>query len=142
MFKIGSVCKDKTREYLGRAICHMTPDRSLCSPFCGMPCSLNMSASRLVYLFFMFHCVLSFSFIHRKVRDSLPLFRQFFSSAFSLTYVSLASMKLPPDVLRYLTFSAPRRCLLSPCLLPVITGFFTLSPQGSPDRINFQPSYQ
>uniref|UniRef100_A0A8C5EQ97 Capping protein, Arp2/3 and myosin-I linker protein 3-like n=1 Tax=Gouania willdenowi TaxID=441366 RepID=A0A8C5EQ97_GOUWI len=42
------------------------------------------------------------SFSHRKVKDTLPLFRQFFSSAFSLTYVSLASMKLPPDVLRYL----------------------------------------
>ncbi|XP_054459345.1 capping protein, Arp2/3 and myosin-I linker protein 3-like [Anoplopoma fimbria] len=40
------------------------------------------------------------SFSHRKVKDTLPLFRQFFSSAFSLTYVSLASMKLPPDVLR------------------------------------------
>uniref|UniRef100_A0A3Q3WA78 Uncharacterized protein n=1 Tax=Mola mola TaxID=94237 RepID=A0A3Q3WA78_MOLML len=42
------------------------------------------------------------SFSHRKVKDTLPLFRQFFSSAFSLTYVSLASMKLPPDVLRCL----------------------------------------
>ncbi|XP_039985226.1 capping protein, Arp2/3 and myosin-I linker protein 3-like isoform X2 [Xiphias gladius] len=40
------------------------------------------------------------SFSHRKVKDTLPLFRQFFSSAFSLTHVSLASMKLPPDVLR------------------------------------------
>ncbi|CAG10944.1 unnamed protein product, partial [Tetraodon nigroviridis] len=45
--------------------------------------------------------------VHRKVKDSLPLFRQFFSSAFSLTYVSLASMKLPPDVLRCPTFSVP-----------------------------------
>ncbi|XP_034555561.1 capping protein, Arp2/3 and myosin-I linker protein 3-like isoform X2 [Notolabrus celidotus] len=42
------------------------------------------------------------SFSHRKVKDTLPLFRQFFSSAFSLTYVSLASTKLPPDVLRAL----------------------------------------
>ncbi|KAK2907601.1 hypothetical protein Q8A73_008674 [Channa argus] len=42
------------------------------------------------------------SFSHRKVKDALPLFRQFFSSAFSLTHVSLASMKLPPDVLRAL----------------------------------------
>ncbi|XP_068175514.1 capping protein, Arp2/3 and myosin-I linker protein 3-like isoform X2 [Antennarius striatus] len=42
------------------------------------------------------------SFSHRKVKDTLPMFRQFFSSAFSLTYVSLASMKLPPDVLRAL----------------------------------------
>ncbi|TWW72980.1 myosin-I linker protein 3 [Takifugu flavidus] len=37
------------------------------------------------------------SFSHRKARDSLPTFRQFFSSAFSLTHVSLASMKVPPD---------------------------------------------
>ncbi|XP_076009387.1 capping protein, Arp2/3 and myosin-I linker protein 3-like [Genypterus blacodes] len=42
------------------------------------------------------------SFSHRRVKDTLPLFRQFFSSAFSLTHVSLASMKLPPDVLRAL----------------------------------------
>lgn len=44
--------------------------------------------------------------ICRKVKDTLPLFRQFFSSAFSLTYVSLASMKLPPDVLRCFLFFA------------------------------------
>uniref|UniRef100_A0A1A8LHX6 Leucine rich repeat containing 16B n=2 Tax=Nothobranchius pienaari TaxID=704102 RepID=A0A1A8LHX6_9TELE len=42
------------------------------------------------------------SFSHRKARDSLPSFRQFFSSAFSLTQVSLASMKVPPDSLRAL----------------------------------------
>ncbi|XP_053708449.1 capping protein, Arp2/3 and myosin-I linker protein 3-like isoform X2 [Synchiropus splendidus] len=42
------------------------------------------------------------SFSHRKVKDTLPLFRQFFSSAFSLTHVNLSSMKLPPDVLRAL----------------------------------------
>ncbi|XP_047443864.1 capping protein, Arp2/3 and myosin-I linker protein 3-like isoform X3 [Mugil cephalus] len=42
------------------------------------------------------------SFSHRKVKDTLPLFRQFFSSAFSLTHVSLSSMKLPSDVLRAL----------------------------------------
>ncbi|KAJ8272534.1 hypothetical protein GJAV_G00090320 [Gymnothorax javanicus] len=42
------------------------------------------------------------SFSHRKVRESLPLFRQFFSSAFSLSHLSLASMKLPADVLRAL----------------------------------------
>uniref|UniRef100_A0A1A8GPZ3 Leucine rich repeat containing 16B n=1 Tax=Nothobranchius korthausae TaxID=1143690 RepID=A0A1A8GPZ3_9TELE len=42
------------------------------------------------------------TFSHRKTKDTLPLFRQFFSSAFSLTHVSLASMKLPPDVLRSL----------------------------------------
>ncbi|XP_060740151.1 capping protein, Arp2/3 and myosin-I linker protein 3-like isoform X1 [Tachysurus vachellii] len=42
------------------------------------------------------------SFAHRKVKETLPLFRQFFSSAFSLTHVSLASMKLPPEALRNL----------------------------------------
>ncbi|CAL8270433.1 unnamed protein product [Arctogadus glacialis] len=42
------------------------------------------------------------SFSHRKVKDTLPLFHQFINSAFSLTHVSLASMKLPPDVLRSL----------------------------------------
>uniref|UniRef100_A0A6Q2Z5N5 Capping protein regulator and myosin 1 linker 3 n=1 Tax=Esox lucius TaxID=8010 RepID=A0A6Q2Z5N5_ESOLU len=42
------------------------------------------------------------SFSHRKVKETLPLFRQFFGSAFSLTHVSLASMKLPPDALRSL----------------------------------------
>uniref|UniRef100_A0A1A8H636 CARMIL C-terminal domain-containing protein n=1 Tax=Nothobranchius korthausae TaxID=1143690 RepID=A0A1A8H636_9TELE len=42
------------------------------------------------------------SFSHRKARDSLPSFRQFFSSAFSLTQVSLASMKVLPDSLRAL----------------------------------------
>ncbi|KAJ7986465.1 hypothetical protein DPEC_G00340170 [Dallia pectoralis] len=41
-------------------------------------------------------------FSHRKVKESLPYFRQFFSSAFSLTHVCLASMKLPPDALRSL----------------------------------------
>ncbi|XP_061791934.1 capping protein, Arp2/3 and myosin-I linker protein 3 isoform X2 [Nerophis lumbriciformis] len=41
-------------------------------------------------------------FSHRKARDSLPTFRQFFSSAFSLTHVSFASMKVPPDWLRAL----------------------------------------
>ncbi|XP_061588774.1 capping protein, Arp2/3 and myosin-I linker protein 3 isoform X1 [Cololabis saira] len=42
------------------------------------------------------------SFSHRKARDSLPTFRQFFSSAFSLAHVSLSSMKVPPDSLRAL----------------------------------------
>ncbi|XP_028831341.1 capping protein, Arp2/3 and myosin-I linker protein 3 isoform X2 [Denticeps clupeoides] len=42
------------------------------------------------------------SFSHRKVRETLPSFRQFFSSAFSLSHVSFASMKMPPDVLRAL----------------------------------------
>ncbi|XP_056600094.1 capping protein, Arp2/3 and myosin-I linker protein 3 isoform X1 [Triplophysa dalaica] len=42
------------------------------------------------------------SFTHRKVRETLPSCRQFFSSAFSLTHISLASMKMPPDVLRAL----------------------------------------
>ncbi|MBN3304443.1 CARL3 protein, partial [Amia calva] len=42
------------------------------------------------------------SFSHRKMKDSLPSFRQFFSSAFSLTHISLAGMKLPPEALRAL----------------------------------------
>ncbi|CAL8322759.1 unnamed protein product [Arctogadus glacialis] len=42
------------------------------------------------------------TFSHRRARDSLPTFRQFFSSAFSLTHVSLASMKVPLDSLRAL----------------------------------------
>ncbi|XP_035391899.1 capping protein, Arp2/3 and myosin-I linker protein 3 isoform X2 [Electrophorus electricus] len=42
------------------------------------------------------------SFSPRKVRETLPTFRQFFSSAFSLSHLSLASMKLPPDMLRAL----------------------------------------
>ncbi|XP_061635438.1 capping protein, Arp2/3 and myosin-I linker protein 3-like isoform X4 [Phyllopteryx taeniolatus] len=42
------------------------------------------------------------SFSHRKGKDTVPLFRRFFSAAFSLTHVSLAAMKLPPDVLRAL----------------------------------------
>ncbi|KAJ8387626.1 hypothetical protein AAFF_G00151760 [Aldrovandia affinis] len=42
------------------------------------------------------------SFSHRKVRETLPMFRQFFSSAFSLTQLSLSSIKLPPDALRAL----------------------------------------
>lgn len=71
-------------------------------------------------LFVLFHS-LFFSFIQRKVKDSLPLFRQFFSSAFSLTYVSLAAMKLPPDVLRWLTFCVPPT---APHLRLVITHFF------------------
>uniref|UniRef100_A0A3B3ZWY2 Capping protein regulator and myosin 1 linker 3 n=1 Tax=Periophthalmus magnuspinnatus TaxID=409849 RepID=A0A3B3ZWY2_9GOBI len=45
------------------------------------------------------------SFSHRKVKDTLPLFRQFFSSAFSLNHVSLSSMKLPPDVLSFFFFA-------------------------------------
>ncbi|XP_030628535.1 capping protein, Arp2/3 and myosin-I linker protein 3-like [Chanos chanos] len=42
------------------------------------------------------------NFSHRKVKETLPLFRQFFSSAFSLTHISLASMKLPTEALRAL----------------------------------------
>nr|XP_057928262.1 capping protein, Arp2/3 and myosin-I linker protein 3-like isoform X1 [Doryrhamphus excisus] len=42
------------------------------------------------------------SFSHRKAKDTLPSFRQFFSSAFSLTHVNLAAMKMPPEVLRAL----------------------------------------
>ncbi|KAI1888768.1 hypothetical protein AGOR_G00172120 [Albula goreensis] len=42
------------------------------------------------------------SFSHKRLKETLPMFRQFFSSAFSLTHISLASMKLPPDALRAL----------------------------------------
>ncbi|XP_067109060.1 capping protein, Arp2/3 and myosin-I linker protein 3 [Osmerus mordax] len=42
------------------------------------------------------------SFSHRKARETLPMFRQFFSSVFSLSHVNLSSMKLPPDALRAL----------------------------------------
>uniref|UniRef100_A0A671U0K3 CARMIL C-terminal domain-containing protein n=1 Tax=Sparus aurata TaxID=8175 RepID=A0A671U0K3_SPAAU len=59
--------------------------------------SIHLPASPLISRLFFF-----FFFSHRKAKDTLPLFRQFFSLAFSLTYVSLASMKLPPDVLRAL----------------------------------------
>lgn len=52
---------------------------------------------------FNFFLFLSQFLFRRKARDSLPSFRQFFSSAFSLTYVSLASMKVPPDSLRWVT---------------------------------------
>lgn len=69
--------------------------------------SIVLCRALLLFFVILLHVVLSFSFIPRKVKDSLPLFRQFFSSAFSLTYVSLASMKLPPDVLRCLIFSVP-----------------------------------
>ncbi len=109
---------------------------------------------------------------NRKVKDTLPLFRQFFSSAFSLTYVSLASMKLPPDVLRY----SPHRLLSSIQICSLLSkllsregrfeayGYpqlsrpasycflslsflchsllFFLSPQGSLNRVNLQSSYQ
>ncbi|XP_058251760.1 capping protein, Arp2/3 and myosin-I linker protein 3 [Hemibagrus wyckioides] len=42
------------------------------------------------------------SFSHRKAKETLPTFRQFFTSAFSLSHLSMASMKMPPDVLRAL----------------------------------------
>lgn len=58
----------------------------------GYKLQLDGEGKVVIYVFFL---------SYRKVKDTLPLFRQFFSSAFSLTYVSLASMKLPPDVLRY-----------------------------------------
>ncbi|KAL0966343.1 hypothetical protein UPYG_G00294110 [Umbra pygmaea] len=41
-------------------------------------------------------------FSHKKVRETLPVFRQFFSSAFSLTHVNLSSTRIPPDTLRAL----------------------------------------
>ncbi|XP_062850006.1 capping protein, Arp2/3 and myosin-I linker protein 3 [Trichomycterus rosablanca] len=39
-------------------------------------------------------------FCHRKVKETLPTFRQFLSLVFSLSHLSLASMKMPPEVLR------------------------------------------
>ncbi|XP_034160024.1 capping protein, Arp2/3 and myosin-I linker protein 3 isoform X2 [Pangasianodon hypophthalmus] len=42
------------------------------------------------------------SFSQRKLKDMLPTFRQFFTSAFSLSHLSMASMKMPADVLRAL----------------------------------------
>ncbi|KAG8003446.1 Capping protein [Nibea albiflora] len=69
----------------------------------GTDCSVDSSSSlisSLLRLLSFISCFFPPS--NRKVKDTLPLFRQFFSSAFSLTYVSLASMKLPPDVLRAL----------------------------------------
>lgn len=131
--ELRSVCKDKTYEYLSRAICHpVTSDSNFCSSFCGLPRSLSVSALRFCVYFFLFRCLSSPSFICRKVKDSLPLFRQFFSSAFSLTYVSLASMKLPPDVLRclYLVFPVPPlvprpRCVFQ---LPVSLSLSLASP--------------
>ncbi|XP_060729891.1 capping protein, Arp2/3 and myosin-I linker protein 3 isoform X1 [Tachysurus vachellii] len=42
------------------------------------------------------------SFSHRKVKETLTTFRQFFTSVFSLSHLSMASMKMPPDVLRAL----------------------------------------
>ncbi|KAM9121031.1 capping protein, Arp2/3 and myosin-I linker protein 3 isoform 1-T1 [Pangshura tecta] len=42
------------------------------------------------------------SFSHRKVKDSQLSFKQFFSSAYALNYVSLSGTKMPPDALRSL----------------------------------------
>ncbi|GAA6106290.1 capping protein, Arp2/3 and myosin-I linker protein 3 [Tachysurus ichikawai] len=42
------------------------------------------------------------SFSHRKVKETLTTFRQFFTSVFSLSHLIMASMKMPPDVLRAL----------------------------------------
>ncbi|XP_069044911.1 capping protein, Arp2/3 and myosin-I linker protein 3 isoform X2 [Lepisosteus oculatus] len=42
------------------------------------------------------------TFSHKRAKETLPSFRQFFSSAFSLAHVSLAGMRLPPEALRAL----------------------------------------
>ncbi|XP_053359659.1 capping protein, Arp2/3 and myosin-I linker protein 3 isoform X2 [Clarias gariepinus] len=42
------------------------------------------------------------SFSQRKVKETLPTVRQFFSSVFNLSHFSMASVKMPPDVLRAL----------------------------------------
>ncbi|XP_043914110.1 capping protein, Arp2/3 and myosin-I linker protein 3 [Protopterus annectens] len=42
------------------------------------------------------------AFSHKKVKDILPSFKQFFSSAFSLNYINLSGIKLPVDALKAL----------------------------------------
>lgn len=92
------------------------------SSFCDVKPSSLLSALVLLpfFILWLFGCYF-FNFFptcvqclfHRKARDSLPSFRQFFSSAFSLTHVSLASMKVPPDSLRWVTaagFRPPPSC--------------------------------
>lgn len=74
--------------------CRTDWDPSLMLALCFALLSRSCTFQQLSFL----RC--SFS---RKARDSLPTFRQFFSSAFSLTHVSLASMKVPPDSLRWVT---------------------------------------
>uniref|UniRef100_A0A3Q2DWB2 Capping protein regulator and myosin 1 linker 3 n=1 Tax=Cyprinodon variegatus TaxID=28743 RepID=A0A3Q2DWB2_CYPVA len=81
----------------------------LVSPFSSAKHSLSLFIS---FFFAMplvlpscpiFHLFFSKNFyVLLRGRDSLPTFRQFFSSAFSLTHVSMASMKFPPDSLRAL----------------------------------------
>lgn len=166
----GAVCIDKTYEYLSGAIYHLTPARSvllcmkqysLCFSFCVSaprsylpsmstmwPLSSRLSLRSLTSTSTALSSPVFFSSA-RKVKDTLPLFRQFFSSAFSLTYVSLASMKLPPDVLRYFLFSIQMCCLLileqvgSVCSAsPPLSFRSHTSPQGSANRVNLQPTYQ
>lgn len=126
--ELWAVCIDKTHEYLSRAIiwpCSLAPlalqKYSLCFSFCACTfifsphvndvtschlCGRFHPISLFLLLTSTHSSLSSLSFCsNRKVKDTLPLFRQFFSSAFSLTYVSLASMKLPPDVLRCLAVS-------------------------------------
>lgn len=100
-----------TLEILPSSSCHVSislicPCLSLsshifCLPGCSLSCSYFLSLCALNECPFSFLCC--FYFHLRKARDSLPTFRQFFSSAFSLTHVSLASMKVPPDSLRWVT---------------------------------------
>ncbi|KAJ8011753.1 hypothetical protein DPEC_G00061540 [Dallia pectoralis] len=71
----------------------------------GTDCSVDMLFGALLrgccadlsYLNLSKNC-----FSNRKVRETLPVVRQFFSSAFSLTHVNMSSMKFPPDTLRAL----------------------------------------
>ncbi|XP_029435214.1 capping protein, Arp2/3 and myosin-I linker protein 3 isoform X2 [Rhinatrema bivittatum] len=42
------------------------------------------------------------AFSHKKIKDALPSFKQFFSSAFSLNHINLSGIKLPMDALRAL----------------------------------------
>nr|XP_014342943.1 PREDICTED: leucine-rich repeat-containing protein 16B [Latimeria chalumnae] len=40
------------------------------------------------------------AFSHKKVKDALPSFKMFFSSAFSISHVNLSGVRLPTDALR------------------------------------------
>ncbi|KAM3875857.1 F-actin-uncapping protein LRRC16A-like [Diretmus argenteus] len=114
--------KDALKFFIGIGLCHKTPQILLNEepekvvllrlPFQYWQYKTTWSPSETVKLFgaLLRGCCADLSFLnlsknsfsHRKGKDMLPLFRQFFSSAFSLAHVSLASMKLPPDILRAL----------------------------------------
>lgn len=81
----------------------------------------------------------------RKVKETLPLFCQFFSSAFSLTHVSLASMKLPPEALRSVPLFSPGLSLshlhltgVTGARLPAQHTLFTMTNDTTLKGVNFQ----